>query len=154
MCEDYSKLLLCHAPTHSVPENEAGTGVSLSEASKIPELLQTSVFAKNTKNGRTSAEGDVFEATPMSRKRALCFIDDDPSELSRFKRAVEHRYVVGTGTSLAIAEDDLRKDICAAPRRGATAFMTLFIHAANRINCRTFFTTIKHFDNICRAIAS
>jgi len=45
----------------------------------------------------------------MSRKRTLCFIDDDPNELSRFKRAVEHRYVVGTGTTLAVAKDDLKR---------------------------------------------
>ena len=45
----------------------------------------------------------------MSRKRALCFIDDDPNELSRFKQAVEHRYVVGTGTTLAVAKDDLKR---------------------------------------------
>jgi hypothetical protein len=44
------------------------------------------------------------------------------------------------------------KRFCAAPRRGATA--SLFLHAANRFNCPTVFTAIRHFDNICRAIVS
>lgn len=44
----------------------------------------------------------------MSKKRALCFIDDDPAELRRFKQAVGSEFVVGTGTTLTAALADLK----------------------------------------------
>jgi DNA-binding NtrC family response regulator len=44
----------------------------------------------------------------MSKKRSLCFVDDDPNELARFKQAVGREFVVGAGTTLAKALEDLR----------------------------------------------
>src|SRR5262249_33650056 len=44
----------------------------------------------------------------MSRKRSLCFVDDDPAELRRFKQAVGSEFVVGTGTTLTAALADLK----------------------------------------------
>lgn len=44
----------------------------------------------------------------MTKKRSLCFIDDDPAELARFKKAMGSAYLVGAGTSLTSALDDLK----------------------------------------------
>lgn len=44
----------------------------------------------------------------MARRRSLCFIDDDPAELARFKKAMGNDYSVGIGTSLTRALDDLK----------------------------------------------
>ncbi len=44
----------------------------------------------------------------MSRKHSLCFIDDDPAEIARFKRAVGGEFFLGAGTSLDAALKDLR----------------------------------------------
>jgi response regulator RpfG family c-di-GMP phosphodiesterase len=44
----------------------------------------------------------------MSKKRSLCFVDDDPAELARFKRAVGSQFVVGAGTTLTMALEDLK----------------------------------------------
>jgi hypothetical protein len=44
----------------------------------------------------------------MTKRRSLCFIDDDPAELARFKKALGNAYLVGAGTSLASALDDLK----------------------------------------------
>src|ERR1700722_9022631 len=44
-----------------------------------------------------------------NRKFALCFIDDDSDELSRFKTYLEKYYFIGTGTTLERAISDLRK---------------------------------------------
>jgi DNA-binding NtrC family response regulator len=44
----------------------------------------------------------------MSKKRSLCFVDDDPNELARFKQAVGREFVVGAGTTLAKALEDLK----------------------------------------------
>jgi hypothetical protein len=43
----------------------------------------------------------------MTKQRSLCFIDDDPAELARFKKAMGDAYLIGAGTSLASALDDL-----------------------------------------------
>jgi hypothetical protein len=43
------------------------------------------------------------------RKFALCFVDDDPDELSRFKTYLKKHYFIGVGTTLARAVSDLRK---------------------------------------------
>lgn len=44
----------------------------------------------------------------MSKKRSLCFIDDDPNELARFKQAVGREFLVGVGTSHDKALEDLK----------------------------------------------
>jgi CheY-like chemotaxis protein len=45
----------------------------------------------------------------MTKARSLCFIDDDPAELARFKKAMGKEYSVGVGTSLTRALDDLEQ---------------------------------------------
>jgi len=45
----------------------------------------------------------------VAKARSLCFIDDDPAELARFKKAMGNEYFVGVGTSPARALDDLKK---------------------------------------------
>ena len=44
-----------------------------------------------------------------SRKYALCFVDDDPDELARFKKFLGKHYFVGVGTTLSRAMRDLKK---------------------------------------------
>ena len=39
---------------------------------------------------------------------AICFVDDDPEEIRRFRRLLASRFVVGAGTSLPAALEDLR----------------------------------------------
>ena len=45
----------------------------------------------------------------MSKKRSLCFVDDDPDELARFKQAMSAEYLVGVGTDPTRALDDLHR---------------------------------------------
>jgi CheY-like chemotaxis protein len=40
---------------------------------------------------------------------AVCFVDDDPEEVRRFRRFLAGRLLVGAGTSLAEALEDLRR---------------------------------------------
>jgi CheY-like chemotaxis protein len=44
-----------------------------------------------------------------TRKLALCFVDDDPDELSRFKKYLGRYYSIGIGTTFARAVNDLKK---------------------------------------------
>lgn len=44
----------------------------------------------------------------MKEKAAICFVDDDPEELIRFRESLEHYYIVGTGPTLDEALDKLR----------------------------------------------
>jgi hypothetical protein len=44
----------------------------------------------------------------MRKRRSLCFVDDDPTELARFKTAMAGDYFVGAGTSLTRALNDLK----------------------------------------------
>lgn len=44
----------------------------------------------------------------MAKRRSLCFIDDDPAELVRFKKAIGDEYSVGAGTNLTRALNDLK----------------------------------------------
>jgi CheY-like chemotaxis protein len=39
---------------------------------------------------------------------AVCFVDDDPEEVRRFRRLLARRFLVGAGTSLPAALEDLR----------------------------------------------
>jgi CheY-like chemotaxis protein len=45
----------------------------------------------------------------------VCFVDDDPEEIRRFRRYLEGRFLVGAGTSLPEALEDLRKQGRDAP---------------------------------------
>jgi hypothetical protein len=51
------------------------------------------------------------------RKRpfAVCFVDDDPTEISRFKANLGSRFVLGCGTSISNALEDLEKQGRAKP---------------------------------------
>jgi CheY-like chemotaxis protein len=42
-------------------------------------------------------------------EHAVCLIDDDPEELRRFRDNLKDYFIIGTGTSLREAMDDLRK---------------------------------------------
>jgi hypothetical protein len=44
----------------------------------------------------------------MSKRRSLCYIDDDAGDLARFKKAMGDDYFVGVGTSVTRALDDLK----------------------------------------------
>ena len=48
------------------------------------------------------------DVTTARRKAAVCFVDDDPEEVRRFRRLLANRFVVGAGTSLPAALEDLR----------------------------------------------
>jgi CheY-like chemotaxis protein len=41
-------------------------------------------------------------------KKAICLIDDDPDEIKRFRTNLAPRFIVGAGTSIASALEDLR----------------------------------------------
>jgi CheY-like chemotaxis protein len=41
--------------------------------------------------------------------KAVCFVDDDPEEIRRFRRFLAERFLVGGGTSLSGALEDLRR---------------------------------------------
>jgi CheY-like chemotaxis protein len=45
----------------------------------------------------------------MIRKNSLCFIDDDVAELERIRKALGDYFVLGAGTSVKAALDDLEK---------------------------------------------
>jgi ActR/RegA family two-component response regulator len=49
------------------------------------------------------------------RKRIICFIDDDPNELTRFVRAVEPRFDVIAGTSCTACQRELARRKLAEP---------------------------------------
>ncbi|MDP6636994.1 MAG: hypothetical protein QGG42_19000 [Phycisphaerae bacterium] len=51
----------------------------------------------------------------MGKQHKLCFVDDDPQELERFKKALEGRFHIGVGTSLNTALDDLHKSTPGKP---------------------------------------
>ena len=42
------------------------------------------------------------------RKSALCFIDDDPEEINRFRTSLSNRFVIGAGADPETALEDLR----------------------------------------------
>jgi hypothetical protein len=45
----------------------------------------------------------------MSRKKyAICLIDDSHAEIRRFRRAFAERFIIGAGTSIDAALEDLR----------------------------------------------
>jgi CheY-like chemotaxis protein len=44
----------------------------------------------------------------MARKRAICFVDDQPDEIARFRQYLGERFIIGAGTSLDSAIADLR----------------------------------------------
>ena len=44
-----------------------------------------------------------------TNKYALCFVDDDPDELARFKKFLGKHYFIGVGTTPARAMRDLKK---------------------------------------------
>jgi hypothetical protein len=44
----------------------------------------------------------------QKKKKAICFIDDDPDEINRFRKNLVSRFIVGAGTSIASAIADLR----------------------------------------------
>lgn len=46
----------------------------------------------------------------MKRRHSLCFVDDDPAELRRFRENLEPEFVIGTGQTLDDALADLRKN--------------------------------------------
>lgn len=45
----------------------------------------------------------------MREKPKLCVVDDDPQEIRRFRETMSSRYVIGAGTSLNDALEDLRR---------------------------------------------
>src|SRR5713226_8561654 len=52
----------------------------------------------------------------MSRtKKAVCFVDDDPEEIQRFRCNLEREFDIGSGTSLDEALNDLRAQGRARP---------------------------------------
>ena len=46
----------------------------------------------------------------MRKRHSLCFVDDDPAELRRFRENLEPEFVIGTGQTLDDAVADLRKN--------------------------------------------
>jgi DNA-binding NarL/FixJ family response regulator len=53
--------------------------------------------------------GHYEEATMRKRKPSVCFVDDDPAELQRFRNNLTSRFVIGIGRTLDDALADLRK---------------------------------------------
>jgi len=51
----------------------------------------------------------------MTRKRRLCFVDDDPQEIRRFRENMTPRFIVGAGTSRNAALEDLRSQGHSSP---------------------------------------
>lgn len=44
----------------------------------------------------------------QKKKKAICLIDDDSDEIKRFRTSLAPRLIVGAGTSIASALEDLR----------------------------------------------
>jgi CheY-like chemotaxis protein len=44
----------------------------------------------------------------MFMKKSVCYVDDDEEEIKRFRDNLASRYILGTGTTLTAALDDLR----------------------------------------------
>ena len=44
----------------------------------------------------------------QKKKKAICLIDDDPDEINRFRANLAPRFIVGAGTSIASALEDLQ----------------------------------------------
>jgi DNA-binding response OmpR family regulator len=55
------------------------------------------------------------ESNRKMRKRRLCVVDDDPEELRRFREYMETRFIIGAGTSLDAALEDLRRQGHSSP---------------------------------------
>jgi CheY-like chemotaxis protein len=49
------------------------------------------------------------KSAPSRQSHALCFIDDDPTEIARFVKTFEKDFLIGTGTTITEAEASLRE---------------------------------------------
>lgn len=50
-----------------------------------------------------------------SRRQRLCVVDDDPDEIRRFRASMATRFILGAGTSLDAALEDLRRQGHSSP---------------------------------------
>jgi hypothetical protein len=48
-------------------------------------------------------------------KKSVCYVDDDTDELRRFQNTFQDRYILGTGTTLSDALDDLKNKRISKP---------------------------------------
>jgi CheY-like chemotaxis protein len=66
----------------------------------------------------------------VARKRyAVCFVDDDPDDLRRFKKHFSTSYFIGVGTNFPRALQDLRKT-----HAGKPDLFVLDMYFPNRVN--------------------
>jgi hypothetical protein len=49
-------------------------------------------------------------------KKAVCFVDDDPDEIDRFRKSMKDRYIVGAGVTLEEALAELKQQGIKKPR--------------------------------------
>ncbi len=49
------------------------------------------------------------------RKKAVCFVDDNPHEIRRFRKYLKDHFIIGAGTSISEALTDLEKQGCNKP---------------------------------------
>jgi CheY-like chemotaxis protein len=49
------------------------------------------------------------------KKPAVCFVDDDPAEIQRFRNALKDRFMIGVGQDADAALADLKKSGCKKP---------------------------------------
>lgn len=66
----------------------------------------------------------------LQSKKAICLIDDDPDEIKRFCKNLSARFVVGAGTSITTALEDLR----ANGRERPDLFLLDMYHAESQPN--------------------
>src|ERR1700730_6394495 len=67
----------------------------------------------------------------VRKKYSVCFVDDDPDELSRFKKYFSDSYFVGVGTNFARALNELRRT-----HAGKPDLFVLDMYFPNRVNTR------------------
>ena len=73
-----------------------------------PGLLQTAERIFVTRRAGAPAYNGVFSSVTRQRY-SVCFVDDDPAELRRFRENLQSEFVIGAGRTLDEAMADLRK---------------------------------------------
>jgi hypothetical protein len=83
----------------------------------------------------------------VRKKYFVCFVDDDPDELSRFKRYFDDSYFVGVGTNFTRALNDLRRR-----HAGKPDLFVLDMYFPNRVNTQAERDTLNEtWEKLCGA---
>ncbi|MGA2625171.1 MAG: hypothetical protein ABSF91_15045 [Bacteroidota bacterium] len=76
----------------------------------------------------------------LKKPKSICFVDDDPEEIRRFRENLKARYCIGAGTSVSQALEDLKKNGGRRPK----LFLFDLYYPTGPLNTKTELEELAH----------